>query len=235
MSCEAVRDHLTDYLLGTAGEGESLEIRRHLRACASCRRELATLGEGVVTLARATHDVAPPEELKARVLSVLTEEWAERPRERTRVRRFRPMWVGAAAVLAAALAWGAVTTSRVAQVSEEAAKYESLLEALDGDDVRVGTLRAAGTRTVEGSFVLYDSEEAQSWVLVLVRAPGMEGEARVVLSSPTRTIELHPVEFEPGGEGSTWLVTSANLRPFDRVRLIDQDGRLIASGVVQED
>ena len=74
MSCDEVREHLAEHVLGTLSGQLEADVRAHLRGCMGCRRELATLEQGVSTFARAAHQVEPPESLKARVLSVLREE-----------------------------------------------------------------------------------------------------------------------------------------------------------------
>ncbi|HVH52588.1 MAG TPA: hypothetical protein VNA32_00490, partial [Actinomycetota bacterium] len=102
-----------------------------------------------------------------------------------------------------------------------------------GENVRVAKLRPQGSQQLEGSAVVYDSRVEQSWVLVLVRAPGMEGQATVTLSTGDgRTIPLHAMEFSESGEASSWLVTSSNLRPFDTVTVRDESGTTIATGTV---
>jgi len=104
---------------------------------------------------------------------------------------------------------------------------------LGGEAVRVGELRGEGAAELRGSAVIYDSKIGQSWVLVLVRAPGWEGRVNVTLVSDDEArIDLHPMEFGPGGEASTWLVTSSDLRGFERVNVWDESG-LLASGRVE--
>ena len=78
MSCDAVRQQLPDYVLGTLSETETAAIRRHLRGCASCREDATELDQGVALFAGAAHVAEPPPDLKERVLAVLEEEWAER-------------------------------------------------------------------------------------------------------------------------------------------------------------
>jgi anti-sigma factor RsiW len=235
VTCDEVRDQLAEHLLGTLEPEVDLEIRRHLRGCVGCRRDMAALAEGVSTFARAAHDVAPPPELRDRVLSVLDEEWIDRAETETassaRSRR-RLLWLAPAAALVAALVWGGVATGRASQWEEEAGRYHALLGALGGEDVRVGTLAPAGSRTITGSVVVYDSNVGQSWVLVLVRAPGMHGAADVNLSSSDRhTIRMHPLRFAAGGEASSWLVTSADLTSFDHLEIWDQGGPLASSEI----
>jgi predicted anti-sigma-YlaC factor YlaD len=232
VTCEQVRDQLAEHLLGTLDGAVDAEVRMHLRGCAACRAEMTRLAEGVSTFAAAAHDVDPPEDLRARVLTVLEEEWAT-GEPAPGARRGSP-WlprVAAAAVLIAALSWGTFATVRASRFEGSAEKYEALLGVLGGEDVRVGELQAAGPQELRGSVVIYDSKVGQSWVLVLVRAAGWEGTANVTLVAGERTIDLHEMEFGPGGEASTWLVTASDLSRFARVNVWDEDG-LIASADV---
>ncbi|MBI2237267.1 MAG: zf-HC2 domain-containing protein [Actinobacteria bacterium] len=237
MSCDEVREQLAEHLLGTLEGPEDLAVRRHLRGCASCRREMAALAEGVSTFARAAHEVSPPEALRERVLTVLEREWADSASLRSA--RRPTVWLARAAAVAAvagSLAWGFVANHRAASYELAAGKYQDFLEALGGENVRVGVLRPSGPQALEGSVVVYDSKADQSWVLVLVRAPGLQGEAGVILSSPTgATIEMHALEFSQGGEASSWLVTSWNLQRFDRVMVTDPAGVLLATGTVSRE
>ncbi|MBI2238563.1 MAG: zf-HC2 domain-containing protein [Actinobacteria bacterium] len=237
MSCDEVREQLAEHLLGTLEGPEDLEVRRHLRGCASCRREMAALAEGVSTFARAAHEVEPPQDLRDRVLTVLEQEWGDAPAPRSA--RRAAVWLARAAAVAAvagSLAWGFAANHRAASYELAAGKYQDFLEALGGENVRVGVLRPSGPQALEGSVVVYDSELEQSWVLVLVRAPGLQGEAGVTLSSPTgATIEMHALEFSQGGEASSWLVTSWNLERFDRVTVTDATGAVLATGTVSRE
>ncbi|HEY7756298.1 MAG TPA: anti-sigma factor [Actinomycetota bacterium] len=227
MSCDEVREQLAEHLLGTLDERTDADVRTHLRACASCRAESAALAEGVSTLAAATHDVEPPEELRGRIATVLEEEWAADRGSGDPTSR-RSAWLLRAAGIAAlvgALAWGVIATVEASRLEDAAEKYETFLGVLGGEDVRVGELRSAGSQDLQGSVVIYDSKVGQSWVLVLVRAPGWEGTANVTLvADDDRTIDLHPMEFGAGGEASTWLVTASNLSGFDTVNVWDDRG-----------
>lgn len=233
MRCEEVREQLAEHLLGTLDEHVDAEVREHLRGCASCRREMAALAEGVSTFAAAAHDVEPPEELRERVLTVLQQEWADSLSEAVARRPFTWVWRAASiAALVAALAWGGFSTVRASRFEESADKYEALLGVLGGEDVRVGQLRGAGSQELQGSVVIYDSKVGQSWVLVLVRAPGWEGTANVTLvAGGEKTIDLHEMEFGPGGEASTWLVTASDLTGFERVNVWTDDGVIASADV----
>jgi len=237
MSCDEVRELLPEYLLGVLETESEHAVKRHLRGCGSCRAELASLGEGLAAFARASHETEPPENLKDRVMAVLDEERAD-PAMVPRRRRLTGALLAQAAVVAAlvgALAWGAVATVSGTHASGRAARYQAFLDALGGKDVRVATLQRARPHAIEGSAVVYDSGVGQSWVLVLARSPGLTGKVHVLLTSPTDRIELHPMEFDTDGEGSTWLVTSANLARYDHVRLVDGQGRTLAAGAIHSE
>lgn len=234
MTCEAVREQLAEHLLGTLDPSLDAQVRVHTHGCAACRREMTALAEGVSTFARAAHEIEPPQDLRDRVIGVLQEEWADVPEQPSRrpVRRWLAAVAAASAILAS-LAWGISQSSRAERYEVVAAKYERFLDALGGRAVRVGVLDAEEPQQIEGSVVVYDSNVGQSWVLVLVRAPGLEGEAGVTLSSASgRKIDMHPLTFDEGGEASTWLVTGSALDSFDTVTVWQPRGHVLAQATV---
>jgi anti-sigma factor RsiW len=232
VTCDQVREQLPEHLLGVLDQESDPAVKRHLRGCGGCRAELTSLGEGLATFARAAHQTDPPEELKERVLAVMEEERHDRVASppRRRIGRVQLAWAAVVVALAGALAWGSIATVAGSHASNRAGKYEAFLQALGGRDVRVAVLRSKGAQTVEGSAVVYDSDVGQSWVLVLARSPSHSGTAHVFLMSRSNRIELHPLEFDEHGEASTWLVTSANLARYERVRLADGRGQTLAMG-----
>lgn len=238
MTCDEVREQLAEHLLGTLEPATDASVRMHLRGCTACRRERDTLEEGVAMFARAAHELAPPEDLRDRTLGILGEEWDDMPAERRRSPVVR--WLAAAAAIVAlaattlGVAWGIQEDRRADRYEVIAAKYERFLQALGGRAVRVGVLDPEGEQQLEGSVVLYDSNVGQSWVLVLVRAPGLEGEAGVTLSSASgKKIDMHAMTFDDGGEASTWLVTPTNLEPFDTVTVWQPRGHVLAQARVE--
>src|SRR5437762_2803734 len=76
---------------------------------------------------------------------------------------------------------------------------------------------------VTGTAVLYDSDIGQSWVLVLARRASPGGKAFVTISSPDggKPLKLFPIAFDDRGEGSSWLVTSADISKFDHLQVRD--------------
>ncbi len=236
MSCEELREQLPDYTLGTLSETETAAVRRHLRGCSACRTEAALLDEGVAMFASAAHELPPPPGLKDRVLGVLAEEWQETEQPGRPLRRLAVSWPAMAAavvVLAAALAWGGYSMARAHQVGEDAQSYRGFLTALGGLDVRAGILRATSTMAIDGSATVYDSDEGQSWALVLVRAPGYEGKLFATLSSPRgQDIRLFPIQVGQDGNGAAWLVTAARLTNYRTVRVAAPDGHVVATVTV---
>jgi hypothetical protein len=235
VTCEQVRDQLAEYLLGDLNDVQEQAIARHLRGCGGCRAELASLGEGINTFARAAHELAPPEELKERVTGALREEWKSAGRSAPTRRRLGVLaWAAAfvaVVVFSGAIATAVVAFGRAETWHAEASKYEAFLGALGGENVRTAQISSPGTQSFEGTLVLYDSTHDQSWGLVLVHAPGVQGKAQVTLNSGSHTIQMNPLQFESGGDASTWLVTGADLRPFNSVT-IEQNGSILATGTV---
>jgi anti-sigma factor RsiW len=237
MTCEDVREALPDYTLGTLSDIELAAVRRHLRGCAACRGEAATLDQGVALFASAAHIADPPPELKERVLGVLAEEWSdpvEAPPRRIPAARW---WLAVAAafvLLVGSLGFAGVAQSNASKWHDDAAAYQSFLHALGGKDVRVGSLTSAAHGTVQGSVVLYDSDVGQSWAVVFMRGAPPNAQVHVSLSGPHgRRLNMFPVRLDPEGEGSDWLVTSADISSLKWVRITTDDGRLVATGTVR--
>lgn len=232
MTCDEVRELLPEHLLGTLEGPEDLEVRRHLRACAGCRRELGALGEGIESFARAAHDRQPPDDLHDRVMTVLEQEWSDAAPAPVPGRR-SVAWIARAAVallVIGSLAWGVSQTHRANVAAAGANSYSTLLHTLGGKEFRVGELRPRTGQPLEGTVVLYDSDLEQSWGVVLVRAPGMTGTASVTLEAGDgRTVDLGTLKFQPDGDAATWLVSAGDLTPYDHVTITSVDGTVLAS------
>lgn len=240
MTCEQVLDRLPDFVLGTVSEIEAADIRRHLRGCGACRADAASMDQGVSLFASAAHDVTPPPELKDRVLSVLADEWHETPSQPHR-RRPNAAWLALAAalvLLTAAFTWGMSAQHRASQSGSTLAalrpyalQYQDFLHSLGGKDVRVGKLQAQGGTSIEGTAVIYDSDVGQSWALILARQAGGPGVVNATLTGDTgaKPIRMFPLKFDAHGEGSTWLVTSADISGYDHVTLTAPDGTVVAN------
>jgi hypothetical protein len=237
VTCDEVRDRLSEHALGTLDETEDLRIRRHLRGCAQCRREFAVIGEGLTMFAAAAHDREPPPELHDRVLGVLADEWRQDRIEVPERGRRASAWIVAAAACLALIvvaAWGIGVRADARTAAEDGTSYRRLLGILGGEEFRVAALEPSGPARIDGSVVLYDSSVEQSWGVVLVRAPDLTGALSVTLhAADGRTIELHEAELEDG-HASTWLVTSEDLHAFDRLTISAPDGTTLATADITQ-
>lgn len=249
MKCEQVLDRLPDHTLGTLSDEDSAAVRGHLRGCAACRADAESLDTGLLMFASAAHKVEPPPELEERVLSVLAEEWADTPTlesRRPRPSKLAP-WLAVAAsliLLIAAVAWGANATrsanraqTNLSAIQGDAQAYQDFLHSLGGKAVRTARLIPQPGSAITGTAVMYDSDIGQSWILVLARQPSAGGKALATISAPdgSKPLQMFPIVFDERGEGSSWLVTSADISKFNHVELHDAQGNLLAQGTATDD
>jgi hypothetical protein len=237
VTCDEVRTLLPEHLLGSLSSDVDLEVRRHLRACSSCRAEMASLGEGIATFATAVHDRQPPPELRDRVLTVLEDEWRDAPVVIPEPRRPRIAVLSAAAavvLLVASIGFGLVQTHRANLAQSGADSYSKLLNVLGGEDFRVGKLTASGLHQIEGNVVLYDAHTDQSWGLLIVTAPGMSGKGfqATLWTADGKRVPFFPTQLDAQGDGSAWIVTSADLRSFTRLTFSAPDGTVLATAQI---
>jgi hypothetical protein len=258
VTCDEALQLLPDSALGTLSETEEAAVRRHLRGCGACRADAMTLDRGVAMFASAAHAAAPPPELRERVMSALSEEWADvdrqaqsagPPRSHRRLSA-RPSLVArilaAAAVVVAlggALAWGITENShagdlsaRLAAVADDASAYHRFLTALGGKEVRVAKLHAVSKVVVGGTAILYDSDRHESWSLVEVNAPGYRKPVKVTLVSASGERIDFPfaIDIDQDGRGAAWLVTAADISTFRTIQLRGADGAVLATGATSE-
>jgi hypothetical protein len=232
-TCDDVRARLPDLVLGSPGERDDLEVRRHLRGCAACRRELDALGEGSGVFASALERPAPPE-LRTRVLAVLEEEWSEEktpaPASGPAPRGWRIAVAASLAMAVAAAGFGLVQLGRARDASEDATSYRTVLATLGGTGFRVGTLEPAADTPVEGSVVAYESSNDQSFVVVFVRTPGLEGKGSLRVSRADGTT-WNPgrIEFDGDGDAAAWWVTDRSIASMTGLTVRAPDGTLLAT------
>jgi anti-sigma factor RsiW len=235
VTCEEVRELLPEHLLGTLGPDADREVRRHVRGCAACRAEMTALGEGLTRFAQAAHDREPPTELRDRVLSVLDQEWTDR----SEIGRPGPRWAAVAgvaaafAILVASVGFALAAGHRADLAQADARSYQRLLEALGGKEFRVGEIGSETSPEIEGSVVLYDSHQGQSWGVVLVRAPGRSDTATATLEAEGgRSIDVGELRFADDGDAATWIVTGSSLEPYDHLTIRLPDGSQLAEASI---
>ena len=230
-TCDDVRPHLADFALGTAPGPDDLDIRRHLRGCASCRRELEALEDGLGVFG-STMERPVPAELRDRVLAVLDEEWAEeQPRRRPVLPRAWRVAVAASLAFAfVAAAFGAIQLGRARDEAREANSYRALLGTLGGTGFKIGTLEAATATPVEGSVVAYESSHDQSFAVVFVRTPELTGDGSLVVSRRDGTSwEPGPIVFDGDGDAAAWWVTDRSIVSMTGLTIVAPDGTTLAT------
>jgi hypothetical protein len=246
MTCEQVRDLLPEHLLGSLDGDADARVEHHLRGCTDCRSELVRLEDGVATLAYATHETAPPDELREHVLAVLDDEWHASDEASAggtvvpmRRRATVAPWLAVAAaviLVVGSFAFAVSQRQHAIRVSADAASYQSLLSTLGGKEFRLGQLQSMNDTGVSGKVILYDGDPSQgwnSWGIVLAHGPADLTDARAVLVGPNgESMDLPPLKFSDG-EGSTWLVTHDDLTHYDEL-VITSHGQVLASARIAE-
>jgi hypothetical protein len=239
VNCKAAREQLPDQALGTIPEPEAAELRRHLRGCGACRTESALLDQGVRMFSSAAHAIEPPLDLRRRVLGALEEEWAEAAPPagswRDRPSLLRLTLAASVVALVGLLTWALVAQTAASRNAEDASEYRDVLTILGGTDMRASPLRSS-IEGVEGSVILYDSSVNQSWVGVFLRAPGYGRPIDLYLVGPGGDEIEFPFridEYDERGRAVAWLDTSRDISEFTQVRLVGDDGKVVASAIVR--
>lgn len=231
-TCEAVRALLPDFVLGSTGDPDDLDVRRHLRGCGACRRERDALHDGLRVFG-ATFERPSPPELRDRVMAVLSEEWAEAATGRPPAPVSRGWRVAIAASLAVAVLTGTFALIQLGRAREEAgdaASYRAVLATLGGTGFKIGTLEAAGATPVKGSVVAYESSNDQSFVVVFVRTPELTGEGSLLVSrSDGTTWDPGPIEFDGDGDAALWWVTDRSIASMNGLTIRAPDGSTLAT------
>lgn len=232
-TCDDVRPLLPDFLLGSLEGGDDVQVRRHLRGCGGCRRELDALREGLGVFA-STLERPTPIELRDRVTDVLTEEWSDADRSPAPHGRTPARWriLVAASLSLAVLAatFGLIQRDRARDATEDATSFRTILATLGGTGFRVGTLDPATATPVEGSVVAYESSKDQSFVLVFVRAPELEGHGSLLVSrSDGTTWDPGPIEFDGDGDAAVWWVTDRSIASMTGLTINAPDGSVLAT------
>jgi hypothetical protein len=232
-TCEDVRPLLADHVLGSLGVVDHEFVRRHLRGCTACRRELDALHEGLEVFA-STLERPAPAALHDRVLGVLSEEWAEAGSPvASRERAGRTWSVAVAASLILALiagAFGFVQLGRARDAKKDATSFRTVLATLGGTGFKVGTLEPAGDHPLEGSVVAYESSKDQSFVVVFVRTPGVAGDGSLLVSrSDGTTWNPGPIEFDGDGDAAVWWVTDRSISSMTGLTVSAPDGTTLAT------
>ena len=232
-NCDDIRPLLPDFVLGSLEGAADQDIRRHLRGCAGCRRELDALREGVGVFA-STMERTAPAELQDRVMSVLSEEWSDADGSSTSrghvPRGWRIVMAASLAFAVVAATFGVIQLGRARDATKDATSFRTVLATLGGTGFKVGTLEGASEVPVEGSVVAYESSNDQSFVVVFVRTPELAGEGSLLVSrSDGTTWDPGPVEFDGDGDAAVWWVTDRSIASMTGLTVTAPDGSTLAT------
>jgi anti-sigma-K factor RskA len=201
-------EHGTDagaWVLGALDEREASAYEAHLRACADCREEVARLQVPVDALALATEQVAPPPELKDRIMGAIeVDQPLRRPERRTRRWFLRPLPV--AGLAAAALAVGVAVGTLV---SGESTRTIQAQVAMSGASAKVRVTGDRARLEVSGMRNPPSGHVYEVWVQRGRRAPEpagalftvMQGHGAVDVGS-IKGVDTIMVTAEPSGGSS---------------------------------
>jgi hypothetical protein len=235
-TCEDVRPHLPDFVLGTTlgttADPQEHGVRRHLRGCGACRRELEALEDGLRVFG-STLERPVPTEVRDRVMTALSEEWADEKTTRGRLPAPRGWRIAVAASISLAVlaaTFGLIQLGRAREEARDAASFRTVLATLGGIGFKVGTLHAATEAPVAGSVVAYESSHDQSFVVVFVRTPHVTGQGSLLVSrSDGTTWDPGPIEFDGDGDAAVWWVTDRSIDSMTGLTIRAPDGSTLAT------
>ena len=222
MTACAYRENVGSYVLHALPDDEYERFSSHLEECADCQREIADLQMAADTLPLAIDQVAPPPELKDRIMNVVRAEaellnasGAEADRPEPRPRRERRRWqlsmrplpaiglvtaVLAVGVLAGAMINGGGESTRTvgAKVTLASAPTARAALRVSGDDGRlaVSNFPSAGSDRVYQVWLVHGHGKPASAGLFRVPA---SGQATFAIPESMKGVDQVLVSVEPGG------------------------------------
>ncbi len=211
-------DEVASYVLGALPEDEHEHFEAHLETCEECRREVADLQVAADALPLAAVQVAPPPELKDRLMTVVRSEAellqaAEAPARAAAPRREkRRRWWGlrplpaiglATAVLALAVVAGVLITGGndthtvQAKVTLAAAPNARASLEVNGDEgtLKVSDFPPAGNDRVYQAWRMRGGKPVPAGLFRV----GSDGKATLAIEEPLKTGDQVLVTVEPGG------------------------------------
>lgn len=237
MDCPAVRDLLSEHVLGTLNAHASRLVDRHLVWCAGCRKEAAHLADGVAGFAMAASAPEPPPDLEDRVVAAVASAGRISSPARPRARpRGAVVAAAVAAVLAVgSVAWAVTLAGRVDELEVQAAaarsavdRFEEVVRELGGRD-RVRGADLSGRGRAEGRALVYDGD--QDWVLVVATGlPERRGPYQAYLTTSGGRVAIGRLASQPPGELATARIFPGAVSAFRGVVVVDAAGSPVLEG-----
>lgn len=212
MDCDRIRDLLPDYHLGHLTDDEAAEVRRHLAEHPECREALAEVAEVVDLVPLSTPPLAPPPELKHRILARIEEDARheeapeERPVHSRAGRRGTPLLLASA--LGAALVALFVLGFAYVGLDRENARLQAELERLQqqaGGGGGLQVLTASGTGLApeaRGTLVADPSDGSMALAVYGLPEPPAEGGYHAwLINDNGEPVSLGEMDISQSGEG----------------------------------
>jgi len=213
---EQFAEDLSLYALGTLQVEERNALEKHLRECASCRRELEMLRGDMALLALSTAGPKPPARARQRLLDAVAQE----PR-RAPTGRQRPWWALVPVFVAAAMAAMAVffwmqssklqrdladLERRSAQQRADLQRAREIVATLTATDAMTVTLVAARTPPQPQGKVMYVKDRA-SLIFLASNMPMPPSEKAYELwLIPMKGAPMPAGMFKPDAHGSAMVI-----------------------------
>jgi anti-sigma factor RsiW len=244
MTCLDLREHLTEYAVGTLDPGEARRVERHLEWCEGCRKEVAELQEGLAPLAQSLDPVEPPRQLEERVVARImaaSGRWRGVPRHGARA--LLASTLTAILVALGALGWAVAERQNVAGVKQDAADqlaqakaFARFLESV-GATPYFATLRPTSQSSeVSGTVVVYSARKVRDFVLAQLVLPGGEDASYTFELTDKQGTILSGGNVTRTNNPNAWLFldqTGRNLSRGVNVLVLDGSGKAMLTGVLK--
>ena len=256
MTCVEVRELLPELAVGVLAEPERIEVERHLRWCAGCRKEAAELGSAAAVVGFALPPAQIPKGLGDRVVGRVRHA-AGAPGSLRRMRTAAAATI-AALVAVSGLGWGAVMAGRAERFADRAAEAEQRqVQALEGFQKLLLQLVPEPERPAQETFLTQLSPQQGGkgggaalelvsptrldFVIVMVSGlDPLDAEAspyRVTLSNAAGEIVRVGKILELDADGAADLIRQfedRDLSGFTEVQVTDARGHVVLAGTVDQ-
>lgn len=256
MTCVEVRELLPELAVGVLPEADAVEVERHLRWCAGCRKEAAELGSAAATVGFALPQAQVPTGLGDRIVGRIRQS-AGAPGSIRRMRMAAAATI-AAVVAVSGLGWGAVMAGRAERFADRAAEAERRqFEALEGfqklilqlvpgqelppQETFLGQLAPQGGGKGGGAALEFVSPTRIDFVVVMVSGlDPLDAEAlpyRVMLANPggevLRVGKIAALDAD-GGADLVKQFDDRELSGFTEVQVTNARGDVVLAGRVDQ-
>ncbi len=206
---EALHELSGLYVLGALSLEDRALFDAHLRVCAECRQEVGSFAPVVQGLAQAVPAVAPPSELRKRVLRAVVGDQPEEPASRPQTNSgSRAGWLAAAAGLLLAAALGYATWDRQQRIGDLEGRLRDVTARAEALEAQVADARR-DTRIAQAHLdILMSPDLARVDLVGEPAAPTASGRAYWSRSRGLVFTASNLPALPPGRTYQLWVVTA---------------------------